>query len=283
MLQLQAEWKTTTTCTATALRSPWSCRVASTPHTVSWPRSGTTTGRPCWPTWRRWAPHTLPFAWCFTEGRGGGGGGFDIHRNHKAYWVWDNNREALLAYVEKVGPTHPSFCMMLYWGAWGGDFTSTETIRLIGDGTTTGRPCWPTWRRWAPHTLLLPSSCMVLYGGGGGGGGGTFASSETIRLIGMTFTSSETTRLIGDGGQGVTFTSTETKGVLGMGDSGWLYIHRNHKAYWGWGTRGDLYIHRNHKAYGGWDSNQEAMLAYMEKVGPTHHPSCMVLLRPQIP
>ena len=47
-------------------------------------------------------------------------GDFYVHRNHKAYWGWDNNREALLAYMEKVGPTHPSFCMVLYWGMWGG-------------------------------------------------------------------------------------------------------------------------------------------------------------------
>ena len=77
-----------------------------------------------------------------------------------------------------------------------------------------------------PHTLLLPSSCMVLYWGTGGdlyihrnhkaywewGSGGDLYVHRKQRLI-------------GNGGQG--------------GD---LYIHRNHKAYWGLGTGGDVYV-----------------------------------------
>ena len=43
--------RTTTTSTATALRSRWSCRAASTRPWSSSTPSGITTARPCWPIW----------------------------------------------------------------------------------------------------------------------------------------------------------------------------------------------------------------------------------------
>ena len=132
-------------------------------------------------------PHTpfscLPLAWCCTVGGGGGGGTFSSSETIRLTGMGDR----------------------------GVTFTSTETRRLIGDGTTTGRPCMHTWRRWAPHTLLLPSSCMVLYWRTGG----------DLCLL------------------------RNHKAYWN-----YLYILRNHKAYWECGTGGDLYVHRNQRRIG---------------------------------
>ena len=68
----------------------------------------------------------------------GTGGDVYVHRNHKAYWGWGTGGDV---YVHR---NHKAFCLYIGDGGQGVMFTSTETIRLIVDGTTTGRPFWLT-------------------------------------------------------------------------------------------------------------------------------------------